>query len=338
MYKLIRPLLFRLDAEKAHNLTLCALDWLPAILFQQPKPTSPIQAMGMSFPHAIGLAAGLDKNGEHLDALNKLGFSYIELGTVTPRAQVGNPKPRLFRIPETQAIINRMGFNNLGVDYLVSQIQKSAYRGILGINIGKNKDTPLDHAANDYLYCLSKVYPHASYVTINISSPNTPDLRQLQQSVYLNDLLRSLSQEQKRLEDLHQRQVPLVVKFSPDEDEDALKHMANAVLTNGVAGIIATNTTCSRVGVSALPNGQEQGGLSGQPLFDRATATLRLLKQYVGDEVCLIGVGGIDSVSTAQQKLQAGASLLQVYTGLIYQGPDLIAKLVNGLHALRNET
>jgi dihydroorotate dehydrogenase len=333
MYSLIRPLLFNLDPEKAHKLTLQSLHWLPVGLFKVPESTKPISAMGINFPHAIGLAAGLDKNGEHLDALSKLGFSFIELGTVTPRAQVGNPLPRLFRLPKAQAIINRMGFNNLGVEALVANVSRANYRGILGINIGKNKDTPLNSAADDYLYCLKKVYNHASYVTINISSPNTPDLRQLQQDEYLQNLLSQLAEAQKRLQDTHQRHVPLVVKFSPDEDNEALKKMADAVLKTNIAGIIATNTTCSRRGVEGIAHAEEMGGLSGKPLFASSTACLSVLKEVVGEAVTLIGAGGIDDVQAAKQKLQAGASLLQIYTGLIYQGPRLIAKLVEGLNS-----
>ena len=331
MYSLIRPLLFKLDAETAHHLTLNALHWLPASLFKKPELRKPVSVMGLEFPHAVGLAAGLDKNGEHLDALSKLGFSFIELGTVTPRAQSGNPKPRLFRLPAARAIINRMGFNNAGADALVANVRKANYQGILGINIGKNKDTPLNQAADDYLYCLEKVYEYASYVTINISSPNTPDLRQLQQKEYLNHLLSQLSEKQKQLTDRHQRRVPLVVKLSPDEEDEALKQMANAVLENKISGIIATNTTCSREQVHALPCAQETGGLSGEPLFERSTACLQILKRELGADVALIGAGGVDSVSNASKKLQAGASLIQVYTGLIYQGPSLIASLVEGL-------
>jgi len=224
-----------------------------------------------------------------------------------------------------------MGFNNAGVDVLVANVAKANYRGVLGINIGKNKDTPLNQAVDDYLHCLRKVYSYASYVTINVSSPNTPDLRLLQQKEYLNELLKQLVDEQQRLLDQHQRQVPLVVKFSPDEEEEALKHMADAALRHAISGIIATNTSCARVGVGELPHGQEAGGLSGDPVFKRATQTLRILKQVVGSEVVLIGVGGISDVPQAQQKLQAGASLLQIYTGLIYQGPQLVPTLVDGL-------
>ncbi|MBA2652144.1 MAG: quinone-dependent dihydroorotate dehydrogenase [Tatlockia sp.] len=330
MYSLIRPLLFSLDAERAHNLTLSALDWIPKWCFKQPKGKD-VRAMGLKFTHPVGLAAGLDKNGEHLSALAKIGFSFIELGTVTPRPQLGNPKPRLFRLPEASAIINRMGFNNRGVDALVVNVQKASYQGILGINIGKNKDTLLNQAAEDYLYCLRRVYPLASYVTINISSPNTPDLRLLQQEQFFRALLMQLCEEQKRLADKFKRAVPLVVKLSPDEPNEILKQMAEVIVEMKISGIIATNTSCAREGVDQLKHGNEQGGLSGRPIFDRATECLRVLKQIVGNEVTLIGVGGIENATTAKQKLEAGADLLQVYSGLVYQGPALVREVVTGL-------
>ncbi len=328
MYQLLRPLLFSLDAEKAHHLTLTALHYLPRFCFAKPKGEV-VNALGIEFPHAVGLAAGLDKNGEHLDALAKLGFSFIELGTVTPRPQEGNPKPRMFRIPPAQAIINRMGFNNHGVSALVDNVKKSRYQGVLGINIGKNKDTPLEKATEDYLYCLREVYLHASYVTINVSSPNTPDLRQLQQGAYFRDLINALREEQLQLSDLHQRYVPLVVKLSPDETDETLKQIADVIVSLGVDGIIATNTTCDRKDVSTLKHGNEVGGLSGRPLTSLSTHCLKVLKRVVGDDVTLIGVGGIDSPAAAKEKLAAGASLLQVYTGLIYQGPGLVGNIIN---------
>lgn len=330
MYSLIRPLLFGLDAERAHDITLSVLDYIPSVFFKNPQG-KPIDAMGLRFPHPVGLAAGLDKNGEHLDALAKLGFSFIELGTVTPRPQSGNPQPRLFRLPEAQAIINRMGFNNQGVDALVTHVKKARYNGILGINIGKNKDTSLDNASDDYLHCLRAVYQFASYVVINISSPNTPDLRQLQQGDYFAHLLSQLQNEQARLADYYQRHVPLLIKISPDETDETIKQMMELILSHGIEGIIATNTTCSRELVKNMPYAQEQGGLSGKPITDLSNRCLRLIKQYVGDEVTLIGVGGIDSCAAAQKKLDAGASLVQVYTGLIYQGPSLVNAIVSGL-------
>lgn len=333
MYSMIRPLLFKLDTESAHNLVLSALEYLPGWCFSKPEG-KPVNAMGLTFPHQVGLAAGLDKNGEYLDALAKLGFSFIELGTVTPRPQIGNPAPRLFRLPEAQAIINRMGFNNQGVDALVAHVKKAQFKGILGINIGKNKDTALIEAVEDYRICLQKVYEYASYVTINISSPNTPDLRQLQQGDYLQHLLSQLHDEQRKLSDHYQKHVPLVVKVSPDEDQETLKQMTEIILNNGVEGIIATNTTCSRELVKNLPHSEEQGGLSGRPVEQLSTNCLSLLKQYAGDAISLIGVGGIDSSSIAQKKIDAGASLIQVYTGLIYKGPVLVNQLVKGLNRL----
>ncbi|KTD10710.1 Dihydroorotate dehydrogenase [Legionella gratiana] len=330
MYSILRPLLFSMDAEKVHALSLSALHYLPKFCFKQ-AGHHPVRALGLQFPNIVGLAAGLDKNGEHLDALAKLGFAFIELGTVTPKPQVGNPKPRLFRLPEAQAIINRMGFNNQGVDALVAHVKKARYKGILGINIGKNKDTSLDCAADDYIYCFNKVYEHASYVTINISSPNTPDLRQLQQKEYFAHLLSKIRTEQIKLADQFQRHVPLVVKISPDENAETLKQMTEVILNFGIEGIIATNTTCSRKGVEHLLLAKESGGLSGKPLWNLSTQCLQLLKQYVGDDVTLIGVGGIDSCASARSKLNAGASLIQVYSGLIYKGPRLVHELANGL-------
>jgi dihydroorotate dehydrogenase len=309
------------------------LSYLPQFYFKKP-PSKPVIAMGLDFPHPVGLAAGLDKNGEYLDGLAKIGFSSIELGTVTPRPQEGNPKPRLFRLPEAQGIINRMGFNNQGVDALITHIKKAHYKGILGINIGKNKDTPLNQAADDYLFCLRKVYEHASYITINISSPNTPDLRQLQQGEYFADLLSQLQTEQIKLSDQFQRHVPLVVKVSPDETDETLKQMTEIILHHGIEGIIATNTTCSRELVKNIPHAEEQGGLSGRPLTDLSNQCLHLLKQYVGNALTLIGVGGIDGSISAQEKLNSGASLVQVYSGLIYQGPGLVSEIVSGLKSL----
>lgn len=333
MYSMLRPLLFKLEPEKAHDLALSVLAYLPEFCIKKPKGQS-IQAMGLNFPHPVGLAAGLDKNGDYLDALAKIGFSFIELGTVTPKPQEGNPKPRLFRLPKAQAIINRMGFNNLGVNALVNNVKKANYKGILGINIGKNKDTALDKAAEDYLYCLRQVYEHASYITINISSPNTPDLRQLQQGDYFANLLSQLQAEQIKLADQFNRHVPLVVKISPDETDETLKQMTEVILRHGVEGIIATNTTCSREPVKNLPYSEEQGGLSGKPLTELSTRCMRLLKQYTGNAITLIGVGGIDSGKSAQEKLDAGASLVQIYTGLIYQGPGLVHHIVSGLKSV----
>lgn len=329
-YPLIRSLLFNLDAERAHALALSALRCLPKFFFKQ--PVNCVQKkMGLEFPNLIGLAAGLDKNGEYLDALGKLGFGFIEVGTVTPKPQVGNPKPRLFRIPQAQALINRMGFNNRGVDVLLANIQKSAYRGILGINIGKNKETPFEQAVDDYIFCLQKIYLYASYVTINISSPNTADLRLLHQKDHFDCFLQRICDEQKRLSDQHQRFVPLVIKLSPDESDETLKHIADLAMKRAIAGLIATNTSCDRETVCRFPHGTETGGLSGKPLASKSTHCLRILKQVVGDDLVLMGVGGIDNVDMAREKIESGASLLQIYTGLIYQGPGLLPKLMEGL-------
>ena len=323
MYNIVRPLLFSLPPEMAHTLSLRALKYMPACCFK-PIASHAVQVMGLNFPNQFGIAAGLDKNGEYLDALAKLGFAFIEIGTVTPRAQSGNPKPRLFRIHEKLALINRMGFNNHGVHTMVENLKKSQYQGILGINIGKNKDTSLEHAKDDYIYCLQHVYPYANYITINISSPNTPDLRQLQQASYFVDLISALKSEREILSTKYKRYVPLLVKISPDETEETLKVMANSIVTVGLDGIIATNTTCSRDGVKGLKNSEESGGLSGAPLFARSTTCLQLLRQIVGNDLTLIGVGGITDKSTAAAKFNAGANLVQVYSGLVYFGLDFM--------------
>lgn len=332
-YAYLRPLLFLLDPEKAHALSLQALHYCPAACF--PKiPSAPVQAMGLTFPHRVGLAAGLDKNGRHLEALSKLGFSFIEVGTVTPKAQQGNPKPRLFRLQQANALLNRMGFNNEGVDALLRHLQNTSYEGILGINIGKNKNTSLAQAAEDYRYCFAKAYARASYVSINISSPNTPELRQLQQEDFFADLLSTLQKTQQELAEKHKRWVPLVVKVSPDEETDVLKRMSELALKYGVSGLIATNTTCSRKGVEQFALAQEAGGLSGAPLRDRSLACLALLKAQVGDALTLIGVGGIANALDAQAKLDAGATLVQLYSGLIYQGPHLVYETANHLSGI----
>ncbi len=327
MYRLLRFFLFLFEPELVHALSLQCLRWFSRSFFVQPKTTIPLEVMGLTFPHRIGLAAGLDKNAAFLDALSKLGFAFIEVGTITPKPQSGNPKPRLFRLPKAQALINRMGFNNQGVDALIRHIQQADYQGILGINIGKNKETPLDQAVDDYVYCLQRVYPYASYVTINISSPNTPDLRQLHQADYFEHLIQKLQTARQHLEIEYGRRVPLVVKLSPDESLPILKHMVDVMIKYGIDGLIATNTTCDRDAVKHLSHGHEAGGLSGAPLRHRATETVKILKSLVGDKLVLIGAGGIDSPEAAQEKLVAGAVLLQIYTGLIYQGPGLIRRL-----------
>lgn len=325
-YFWLRKLLFLLPTEVAHHLVLCALCYMPRQLLPKiPIYNSPIEVMGLRFAHPIGLAAGLDKNAEYMDGLSKLGFSFIEVGTITPKPQPGNLKPRLFRIPQAQALINRMGFNNKGVHALVNNIRKSQYRGILGINIGKNKDTPLAHAVDDYEYCMESVYPLASYITVNISSPNTPELRALQQGDFFEHLIDRLTKKRQLLTNLHHKQVPLVVKISPDESEETLEHIVKILLQYQVEAIIATNTTTQRdEDIIGLQHVDEAGGLSGAPLREKALQCLRFLKSVAGDRLTLIASGGIDSPQAIQERLQAGASLVQVYSGLIYQGPAIL--------------
>ncbi|MBZ0090937.1 MAG: quinone-dependent dihydroorotate dehydrogenase [Sulfuricellaceae bacterium] len=335
MYKLLRPLFFRLDAEMAHGMALSALKAVHDIgiarLFSPRIPECPVSIMGLQFPNPVGLAAGLDKNGDYLDALATLGFGFIEIGTVTPRPQPGNPKPRLFRVPEADAIINRMGFNNAGVDRLVENVKRSRYRGILGINIGKNFDTPMERANEDYLIGLRKVYPYASYITVNISSPNTKNLRQLQQAEELDRLLIELKSEQTKLANAHSRYVPLVLKIAPDLDTVEIIQIADQLLKHGIDGVIATNTTLSRQGVETLPHGQEAGGLSGAPLRVQSTSVVKQLSLALQGKVPIIGVGGIMDSLDAQEKMRAGASLVQLYSGLIYRGPKLIGEICREL-------
>lgn len=330
LYPLLRPLLFRFDAETAHEQTLQLLDkanCLHLLGLATPKVSpAPVQAMGLSFPNAVGLAAGLDKNGDHIDALAALGFGFLEIGTITPRPQDGNPKPRLFRVPEHQGIINRMGFNNRGVDVLLDNVRKAAFKGVLGINIGKNAVTPIENAVDDYLICLDKVYAHASYITVNISSPNTKNLRQLQQGDELSRLLAALKTRQQQLADQHGRYVPLAVKIAPDLDDEQIADIARLLTVNQIDGVIATNTTLSRVEIAGHPLQNETGGLSGAPVRERSTALIRKLARELDGSLPIIGVGGILSGEDAVEKLQAGASLIQLYSGLIYQGPPLIAE------------
>jgi len=331
LYALLRPLLFSLDPESAHHLTLPALKraaaWgLTGILG---KPAAdPRTVMGVTFPNPVGLAAGLDKDGAFIDGLAALGFGSIEVGTVTPRAQAGNPKPRMFRLPAANAVINRMGFNNGGVDAFVANVQASRFyqerQGVLGLNIGKNADTPIERAADDYLHCLEKVYPYASYVTVNISSPNTKNLRQLQGASEIDALLSQLKQAQQRLADQHKRYVPLALKIAPDMDNEQIKNIAEALIRHGIDGVIATNTTTSRDAVQGMTHGAEAGGLSGAPVFHLSNQVIRGLKAELGDALPIIGVGGIFGGADAKAKIDAGAALVQVYTGLIYRGPALV--------------
>ena len=335
LYSLARPLLFRMDAEAAHELALASLKLIErggmARLLASAAPAQRVKLMGLEFPNALGLAAGLDKNGEYIDALAALGFGFIEIGTVTPRPQPGNPKPRLFRLPEARALINRMGFNNHGVERLIANVRRARYRGVLGINIGKNFDTPIERAADDYELCLAKVYAHASYVTVNVSSPNTKDLRQLQGADELGALAGKLKTEQLRLADEHGRYVPLLLKIAPDLDDAALDAIAKCLLKHRLDGVIATNTTVARAGVSGLPHADEAGGLSGVPLRDASTALIRKLARLLDGRIPIIGVGGVMDAADARAKLAAGASLVQIYTGFIYRGPQLIGEILRGL-------
>ncbi len=331
LYEFARPFLFALDAETAHDLTLAGLRTAQALHLPvacAAPAGQPVRVMGLEFPNRIGLAAGLDKNGECIEGLAALGFGHIEIGTVTPRPQAGNPKPRLFRLPLRQAIINRMGFNNHGVDALVTNVKRSAYQGILGINIGKNFDTPIERAADDYLACLRKVYACASYVTVNISSPNTKNLRQLQGESELDGLLGPLKREQEALAQQHGRHVPLTLKIAPDLDEAQTLIIADALKRHRIDAVIATNTTISREGVEHLAHADEAGGLSGAPVFEKSTSVLGALSRALGNEIPLIGVGGVMNGKSARAKLEAGAQLVQLYTGLIYRGPVLVKEAI----------
>ena len=331
LYALARPLLFRLDPERAHELTLGLAD-APlrfGLLRVARAPGTPVRAMGLDFPNAVGLAAGLDKNAEHVDALSRLGFGFIEVGTVTPRPQSGNPRPRLFRLPRAEALINRMGFNNVGLDRFLENLSRANWRGILGINIGKNADTPMERAADDYAACLERVYARASYVSVNVSSPNTKNLRDLQENRQLDALLSRLADRRARLAERHGRRVPLALKVAPDLEAAQVRTIADAVRRHGVDAVIATNTSIAREGVEGLAQAGEAGGLSGAPLRARATATLAAFAAALQGEAALIGVGGILSGAHALEKLEAGAALVQLYTGLIYRGPDLVAECIS---------
>lgn len=336
-YSLVRWYMFKKDAEEAHHATL---KWLNTAnrfdLTHQKVHAKAVNCMGIEFPNPVGLAAGLDKNGEYIDALASLGFGFIEVGTVTPRPQAGNEKPRLFRIPEKKAIINRMGFNNDGVDQLIENIKKSHYQGVLGINIGKNADTPVEQATQDYLICLEKVYNHASYVTVNISSPNTKNLRSLQSGDALTELLATLKEKQLALAEQYQHYVPLVLKVAPDLNDEEIAFISRQLLQFRIDGLIVTNTTLSREGVEDCQYADETGGLSGQPVFEKSTYCLQRFAEMLQGHIPLIGVGGICSAQDAQAKIQAGATLVQLYSGLVYEGPKLVQACVNQLCADAN--
>jgi len=334
-YPAIRKVLFQFDAETIHELTIKGLKSTGKsplnALYKQTVQDKPLTVMGINFPNPVGLAAGLDKNGECINAFAAMGFGFVEIGTITPRPQPGNDKPRIFRLPEANAVINRMGFNNKGVDYLVSQVQSANFKGVLGINIGKNKDTPEENAKDDYIHCMRKVYDFATYITVNISSPNTPGLRSLQYGEALDELLSALKAEQKVLTEKYDKYIPLAVKIAPDLSEDEVKSIAKSLIDNGIDGVIATNTTLSREGVEGLEFGTEMGGLSGQPVKDKSTQIIKLLSEALDNKLPIIGVGGIASSEDANEKLTAGASLVQVYTGFIYQGPPLVKEIISGL-------
>lgn len=334
-YQLAKPLLFQLDAEFAHDLALKSLKWAEKtgmLGFYPPAPASaPRQVMGLNFPNAVGLAAGLDKNGAVIDGMAKLGFGFVEVGTVTPRPQPGNPKPRLFRVPQAKGIINRFGFNNLGVDNLVENVKAAKYKGILGINIGKNFDTPIEKAVDDYLVCMQKVYAHASYITVNISSPNTKNLRALQEKEALSSLLASLKLEQTKLTEQHGKYVPITLKIAPDLTPEQVIEIADLLMLHKIDGVIATNTTLSREAVKGLPHADETGGLSGAPVRNQSTLVIQQLSKQLQGALPIIGVGGILSGADAVEKVAAGASLVQVYSGLIYKGPALVHEVAKAL-------
>ena len=339
LYPFARPFLFALDAETAHLKALDALDRATALGVAQRLasrvPPSPVTVMGIDFPNRVGLAAGLDKNGAHVDGLATFGFGFLEVGTVTPRAQPGNPKPRMFRIPQARALVNRLGFNNEGVTALLAHLDRAKYAGVLGINIGKNFDTPNERAADDYVACLRAVYPRATYVTVNISSPNTKGLRDLQAEDALAALLLTLKREQATLADRHNRYVPLAIKIAPDLTDDAVRGVARVLVAQGMDAVIATNTTLARDAVQGMPHAGEAGGLSGAPVFERSTAVVRVLAQALDGALPIIGVGGIDSGAAARAKIDAGAALVQLYTGLIYKGPALVSECAHALAARR---
>ncbi|HEX5393542.1 MAG TPA: quinone-dependent dihydroorotate dehydrogenase [Rhodocyclaceae bacterium] len=330
-YCLLRPLLFSLDAETAHELTLASMKRLGNLMPPTALKGPGVDVMGIHFPNRVGLAAGLDKNGEAIRAWDRLGFGFVEVGTVTPRPQPGNPKPRLFRLPEKQAIINRMGFNNHGVDALLANVKAAkdaGFKGVLGINIGKNFDTPIEKAADDYLICLDKVYSAASYVTVNISSPNTKNLRQLQGESELDALLGALKARQTELAQQHGRYVPMTLKIAPDLDDAQIINIADALRRHRIDGVIATNTTLSREGVEGQPHADEAGGLSGAPVFEKSTAVVRALAKALAGELPIIAAGGITDGTKAKAKIDAGASLVQIYSGLIFRGPELVKECV----------
>lgn len=335
MYSLAKPFLFAFDAETAHGMGLRAIEaayrsGLNPLLSRKPEPLA-TEAFGLQFGNPVGLAAGLDKNGAHVDALGSLGFGFIEVGTTTPRPQPGNPKPRMFRLPEHEAVINRLGFNNDGVDALVRNVERARYGGVLGINIGRNRDTPNERAVDDYLFCLERVYARAGYVTVNISSPNTQGLRDLQEERVLSRFVGTLREAQERLAAQHGTRKPMLLKIAPDLTEAEMDGIAEVATATGIDGLVCTNTTIDHAAVTAHRHGGEAGGVSGRPVFERSTAVLRGMATRLGPRVPLVGVGGILAGGDAVAKLRAGARLVQFYTGMIYRGPALIGECVAAL-------
>lgn len=330
-YSLPKSVLFNLDPEAAHELTMAALARFQntplACLWGTDRVQDPVEVAGITFPNRVGMAAGLDKNGRVIDGLGAMGFGFVEVGTVTPKAQPGNPKPRMFRLPEANALINRLGFNNEGLDAFLANVKRARFRqqgGILGLNIGKNAVTPIENAVDDYLICLEGVYPHADYVTVNISSPNTKNLRALQSDEALDALLGQLQTRRQDLIKRHGRTVPMFVKIAPDLDETQVGVIAATLQKNGIDGVIATNTTISREAVKGLKHAEETGGLSGAPVLEASNQVIRQLRAALGPRYPIIGVGGVMSAQDARAKRDAGADLVQIYTGLIYKGPGLI--------------
>lgn len=337
LYRAARPILFAFEPETAHHLAFLSLEYLDrlgaAALLAVPAPRLPVRVMGLDFPNPVGLAAGLDKNGEHVDALARLGFGFLEIGAVTLRPQPGNPRPRIFRLAAAEALINRMGFNSAGADRVAHNLAGSRYRGVLGINIGRNFDTPNERAADEYAACLAKLYEHAAFFTANVSSPNTKNLRELQHAAEIDALLARLVEERDRLAAQRGRRAPLAVKVSPDLDDAALAVIADRVVARGIDAVIATNTTVSREGVAHLPGSEQAGGLSGPPVRARSTEVVAKLRRALPARVAIIGVGGIASARDAREKLDAGADLVQLYTALLYRGPGLVGDIVRGLAA-----
>jgi dihydroorotate dehydrogenase len=335
VYALAKPFLFCLDAERAHDLALIAFETayrtgLVPLLSAKPAPL-PTRVFGFDFPNPVGLAAGLDKNGAHIDALAALGFGFIEIGTTTPRAQSGNPKPRMWRLPEHEAVINRLGFNNDGVDALVRNAERAKFSGVLGINIGKNKDTPNERAIDDYLFCLERVYARATYITVNISSPNTQSLRDLQEEETLKRFVGTLREAQERLASQHNVRKPMLLKIAPDLSDAELDGIADVLLGSAIDGVICSNTTIDRNLIEGAQHAEESGGLSGKPLFEKATSVLRKMVDRIGRKIPVVGVGGILSGVDAAAKVDAGASLIQFYTGMVYRGPNLIEECVESI-------